>query len=172
MPNLRVRKATPEDISVLHTMIGELAEFLGLELSFLVSQSDLKEHLFTNPIAKCLIADLTESNAPIGYAIYYTTFSTFRGRPGLQLEDIFVREGFRSTGVGKCLIHAVCKAGKSNHCCRIQWEVPVDNDKARRFYDSLDVPVIGGWLTYRLTDSLSEFATSEPSYEMKDGTLD
>lgn len=166
MPAFRIRKATKKDLPVLHTMVRELAEFLGLELGFLATQQDLGEHLFNNPIASCLIAEMTESNAPVGYVIYYKTFSTFRGRIGIQLEDIFVREGFRRSGIGKGLLHAVCCEGKKYNCCRVQWEAPVDRGDVRSFYDSLDVPTVGGWMTYRLTDALTEFSKSARRYEV------
>lgn len=172
MPKFRIRKATANDIPVLLTMIREMADFLGLEFTLLVRENDLKKYLFTKPIASCLIAEMTESNAPVGYVVYYQTLSTFRGRPGIHLEDIFVREGFRSTGIGRGLLHAVCRVGKKGNCCRIQWEAPVDNERARRFYDSLDVPVVGGWVTYRVTDALTEFASSPPSYDLDCGVLD
>ncbi|HLC49716.1 MAG TPA: GNAT family N-acetyltransferase [Candidatus Andersenbacteria bacterium] len=153
-------------------MIGELAHFLGLEMTFLVKPEQLIEHLFEKPIAHCLIAEMTESNAPVGYIVYYKTLSTFRGEPGLHLEDIFVREGFRNTGVGRSLLHTVCCAGKKLRCSRIQWEAPVENEKARQFYDSLDVPVVGGWVTYRITDALTEFSRSTMRYELGEGALD
>ncbi len=172
MPEFRIRKAQTSDISVLQTMIGELAHFLGLEMTFLVKPEQLKEHLFEKRIAHCLIAEMTESNAPVGYVVYYKTLSTFRGETGLHLEDIFVREGFRSSGVGRGLLHAVCRAGKKHQCCRIQWEAPVENEKARKFYDSLDVPVVGGWVTYRITDALTEFSRSTMRYELESNALD
>lgn len=172
MQSFRIRPAEEKDLTVLITMIGELAEFIGHEINLYVSKSDLKKHLFDDPIAHCLIAELTETDAPVGYTIYYKMFSTFRGQAGIHLEDIFVRQNFRGTGVGHMLVHSICRIAEKRDCCLIQWEAPVNNEKARKFYDSLDVPSVGGWITYRLTNAISDFSKSNPKYELKEDTED
>lgn len=164
MSAINIRPARLEDLPVLFTMIRELAQFLNSEHVFIATEAQLKQHLFTKPIAECLIAELTESNAPIGYVVYYLTLSTFRGTKGIHLEDLFVRDGFREKKVGRALIHAICKISKLEGATRIQWEAPVDNDRANKFYNSLDVPTVGGWIVYRITNALDEFAASTPSY--------
>ncbi|MCE9642984.1 MAG: GNAT family N-acetyltransferase [Candidatus Andersenbacteria bacterium] len=168
MSAIRIRPARVSDLPVLFTMIREMAQFLNHDHVFIVTQQQLKKHLFDKPIIQCMIAELTESDAPVGYMAYYNTFSTFRGTPGIHLEDIFVRDGFREKKVGRSLIHAICQIAKKQGCSRIQWEAPADNDRANRFYNSLDVPTVGGWIVYRITNALNDFADSRAIYEFEE----
>ncbi|MEX0931645.1 MAG: GNAT family N-acetyltransferase [Candidatus Paceibacterota bacterium] len=153
-------------------MVEELALFLGLEMNFLATENNLRELLLSeNKVGDCLIAELPHQNAKIGYVVYFQTPSTFRGKKGLHIEDLYVTDGFRHKSVGRKLLHAVCKVADQIDCCRIQWEAPISNEKARAFYDSLDVPVVGGWVTYRLNNALSEFARSQTRYQLGEDML-
>ena len=164
MTPFAIRYATPDDVTILHLMIQEMAQFLSHEHVVLVTEDDLKEHLFQNRMVDCIIADLQPSGPAIGYSIFYPTFSTFRGRPGIHVEDIFVRDGFREKNVGRALVHRITEIATERNACRIQWEAPILNRRARLFYDSLDVPTITGWVTYRITNAISDMAESRPGY--------
>ncbi len=166
MTKIRIRPVTEKEVDTLLNMIRGLAEFLHYEHVFVVKREDLVEYLFRKPFAQCLVAELVETGGIVGYTIYYPTFSTFRGRPGLHIEDLYVIDGFRSKGVGRLLLHAVCKIATEGGFSRIQWEAPVNNEPARKFYDSLDVPTVSGWIVYRITNALHEYADSKHPYEL------
>ena len=104
----------------------------------------LHEHLFgPHPAAEALIARI--DNVPVGFALYFQTFSTFLGRPGIHLEDVFVSPEFRGRGVGKALLKKVARVAADRNCGRLEWSVLDWNESAIRFYESLGAKPMSEW---------------------------
>lgn len=144
-----IRSAVPSDIPVLLEMIRELAEFE--ELSHLVeaSESDYHECLFgTRPAAEALIGEVRGEMA--GYAIFFTTFSTFVGKPGIWLEDLYVRPSYRGIGLGKALLKTVGRIALSRGAGRYEWTVLDWNEKAIGLYERAGGEILPEWRIVRM----------------------
>jgi len=141
--------AAEADVPILLSLIHELAEFERLAHEVKTSGALLHAALFgERPVATALLARAEEAVA--GYAIYYRTFSTFVGRPGVFLEDIYVRPEFRQRGLGRALLEAV-----ASHCLelgggRLEWNALHWNENALRFYRGLGARVLDDWVLLRL----------------------
>lgn len=143
-----IRPATPDDIPEIHTMIGELAEFEKLADQFVASTEELHVALFGDrPAADALVVEEGEGLA--GYAIFFTTFSTFLAKPGLWLEDLYVRQEQRGKGWGKGLVLAGAKMAEERGYGRYEWCVLDWNKNAIDFYDSLGADILHGWRIVR-----------------------
>ena len=145
-----VRPARPEDASSIFRMIGELAAFEKLEDEVIASESDIAGSLFgEKPAAAALIASDLSGNA-IGFALYFVSYSTFLGRAGLYLEDLYVRPAARGAGVGVTLLRELAKIAHERRCGRLEWSVLDWNAKAIAFYEALGARPVAGWIRYRL----------------------
>jgi GNAT superfamily N-acetyltransferase len=148
---IRVRPASPGDVPEIHTMIGELADFEKLRDQFVATVDDLTTSFFgDNPPAGALVAEATESGQLIGYAIWFTTFSTFLGKAGLWLEDIYVRPDWRGSGAGKSLLLAVAEVARARGSGRYEWCVLDWNQRAIDFYESFGAKVLPEWRIVRV----------------------
>lgn len=147
-----IRPAIPDDIPTIVYLIRELAEYEKLLDQVVLDPVELYDHLFgAQPYAECLIA---ESNGqPIGFALYFFNYSTFLGRPGIYLEDLFVLPEYRGQGHGKALLKAVAKRAVEMDCGRMEWSVLNWNTPAIDFYRSLGAVPMDEWTVYRLTGS-------------------
>ena len=163
VPDLTIRYATRGDVPMLLAMIRELAEFEALLDAVQASEATLAEELFGTPrVAEALIADL--SGEPVGFAVYFHNFSTFLGRKGLYLEDLYVRPHARRRGVGRALITFVAKVAVERRCGRFEWSVLGWNTRAIDFYRSLGAVAMDEWTIQRLTGTaLERLATSGAS---------
>ena len=144
-----LNSASESDVPALLAMIRELAEFehLGHELE--VTAESLRAALFgERPVAAALLARV--DGAVAGYAVYYHTFSTFVGRPGIFLDDIYVRSEYRKCGVGRGLLEAVAKIGMESGGGRFEWIALRWNENAFRFYRSLGAKVMDEWSLLRM----------------------
>jgi GNAT superfamily N-acetyltransferase len=158
--NLRIEHATEQDIGLILEFIRGLAVFENLTGDFKVTEQRIREGIFgLNPKAKVLIA--YHADLPAGYAVYYYTFSTFVGLPGLYLEDLFVKPEFRSFGIGRALMRELAKLAKRENCFRIEWAVLHWNENAIRFYKSLGAIVNDEWSVYRLSEAPLEALAAE-----------
>ncbi len=147
--SLDIRSATREDVGLVAGLIRELAEFEKLEHQVLMTEADLERSLFGEPAyCEALIAEA--SGEPAGFALFFHTFSTFLGRPGLYLEDLYVRPARRSAGVGKALLRHLAQLAVERGCGRFEWSVLDWNEHALRFYESLGARPHTGWTVYRL----------------------
>ncbi len=144
----RVRAATPEDLSNVWRLIQALAEYEQLAHTVTGAEADLRNWLFEQPVASCLICE-TEGEI-VGYAIFFTTFSTFRVLPGIWLEDVFVLPEHRGRGFGKQLIHAVIQEGRDRGYGRVEWSVLDWNESAIGFYHALGADVLPDWRICRI----------------------
>ena len=148
---LSIRIAEEKDIPVILSLIKELAEFEKLSDEVNVSEDILKENLFgKRKYAEVIIAELNEK--PAGQALFFHNFSTFKGKPGIYLEDLYVKPEYRSKGVGKALLDKLIETAKERKCSRIEWVVLDWNKSAIDFYKKMGAEEMNGWLIYRLTE--------------------
>jgi GNAT superfamily N-acetyltransferase len=160
--NFSITTLPPEQIPELLNLIRELARFEQLEHEVETTADSLRNSLFgSQAVAGALVAH--HSGEMIGYAVYFFTFSTFVGRPGIWLEDLYVRPEFRRQGVGRALIGAVARVGAERNCGRFEWTALNWNEKALNFYQKLGARVMDDWRVFRLTSTgLRKLASSSP----------
>jgi len=140
---------TPAEIPELLELIRELARFERLEHEVEATAETLSEAFFgAQPAAGALLARTAGEVA--GYAIYFFTFSSFVGRPGIWLEDLYVRPACRRRGLGRALLEAVARIGVARHCGRFEWTALHWNETALDFYRRLGARVMGDWALLRL----------------------
>jgi GNAT superfamily N-acetyltransferase len=144
-----IRKACPEDVETLVSLVRELAVYEKLEQHAQATPADFLRHLFgARPAAEAVIAEV--NGEAVGFALWFSTFSTFRGQPGLYLEDIFVRPSHRGMGIGKGLLAAVARHAVERGCGRLEWSVLDWNSPAIGFYRSLGARPMDEWTVYRI----------------------
>lgn len=164
---LKIRFATPDDASTLHRFICELAEYEREPDAVKVTPAQLREQMGQpQPPFECLLAEEeVEAEAPSarGFALFFSNYSTWRGRSGLHLEDLYVSPTYRGAGVGGALLAALARLAQARGCARLEWWVLDWNTPAQRFYESLGAKAMGDWTTYRLTDeALANLAKKGP----------
>jgi GNAT superfamily N-acetyltransferase len=147
---LNIRPATPADASLIAGLVRELADYEKLLHEARATAADFRRELEAeNPVIRVLIAEW--DGQPAGFALYFFNFSTFVGRPGLYLEDLFVRPAQRSHGIGRALLRALARIARDRDCGRMEWAVLDWNEPALRFYKSLDARPMNEWIVHRLT---------------------
>lgn len=145
-----IRPATAVDVPTIATLIRALAEYEKLAHEVVLDEDRLREHLFgTRPYAEVFLAE--EDGVAIGFALFFHNYSTFLGKPGIYLEDLFVYPSCRGKGHGKALFLEVVKRARERDCGRLEWAVLNWNEPAIRFYESLGAKPMNEWTTYRLT---------------------
>ena len=156
---LNIRPATPSDIPEILKLIHELAEYEKLTHLVAITEEDLRRDGFSDqPCFHVLMAEW--DGQPAGYALYFYNYSTFRGRRGIFLEDLFVRPQFRKKGIGKALLVYLAKVAVKEECARFEWQVLDWNTPSIEFYKSLGAVVMKEWLTMRVTgEALEKLAT-------------
>jgi GNAT superfamily N-acetyltransferase len=159
--SITIREATEEDVPLIRQFIGELAEYEKLSHEVQATESLLHEHLFgARPVAEAMIAEL--DGEPVGFALFFHNFSTFLGRPGIYLEDLFVRPHARGKGVGRALLTEIAKLAVRRKCGRLEWAVLDWNEPAIGFYKSLGAVPMDQWTIFRVTgDALDKLAQEE-----------
>jgi GNAT superfamily N-acetyltransferase len=144
-----IRRAEPHDCQTICDLIYELAVYERLADRAIACAVDIERDLFgPNPVIRVLIAE--EEDQAIGFALFFRSYSTFLGRPGIYLEDLFVRESVRGQGVGKALLSAVAKLAVEEGAGRFEWSVLDWNEPAIGFYKRLGAEMMDGWTTCRL----------------------
>jgi GNAT superfamily N-acetyltransferase len=151
-----IRPATPADVPSIARLIRGLAEYERLPQW--VEEDRVRDHLFgPRPFAEVLVAE--DSGEVVGFALFFHNYSTFRCRPGLYLEDLFVTPEARGRGHGKALLLALARLAVERDCARLEWQVLNWNEPALGFYRSLGAAPLDDWTTYRLTgDALTQAA--------------
>ncbi len=149
---ISIRYAQEADAALVLEFICSLARFEKLENLVEVNLKTIRDELFdpASP-ARCLLAFSGE--APVGFALFFFTFSTFLGRPGIYLEDLFVVPEARSRGVGQRLLQTLAKIALDRNCGRLEWAVLDWNDRAIQFYEALGARPQDAWTVYRLEGS-------------------
>lgn len=154
-----VRPAIPDDVPDLVRLIRALAEYEQLTHLLEVTPEKLHPHLFgERPVAEALVAQVDDAGV-VGFALFFTNFSTFLCRPGLYLEDLFVLPEHRGSGIGKALLRALGRLAVERGCGRFEWSVLDWNEPAIRFYEAMGASVLPDWRICRVSgDTLQRFA--------------
>jgi len=162
-PALRIAAATEADVPVLLAFIRKLAEYEKLTDQVTASEEHLRAALFgPGRVAEALLAYLDDE--PVAFAVFFHNFSTFLGRPGIYLEDLFVDPPHRGKGIGKALLIELARIARARNCGRLEWAVLDWNESAVEFYRSLGAVPMDEWTIFRMTgDALARLAEGEPS---------
>ena len=158
---LSIRKATPADVPLILDLIRGLAEYEREPNAVVATEQDLLRDGFgPEPKYRCLIAELDAK--PAGFAFFFFNYSTWLGRPGLYLEDLFVWPEMRGKGIGKELLKRLAQIAVEENCYGMRWQVLEWNEPAIKFYDTLGATVMDEWETMRLMQpALSRLAGME-----------
>ena len=155
-----IKPATAADVPVILSLIRELADYERAPHEVKATEDQLHEVLFgPKPAAEVLLA--MENGEPVGFAVYFFNFSTWLGRPGLYLEDLFVRPSLRGKGYGRALLVRLAQIAQERGCGRMEWAVLNWNDPAIQFYRKLGAKPMDEWTVYRLTsDGIAGLASA------------
>jgi GNAT superfamily N-acetyltransferase len=157
---LSIRPATLEDVPLLRTLVQELAAFERLSEYAVITENDLRRDGFgPQPKFRSLIAEW--DGKPAGYACFFGFYSTFAGKPGLFLEDLFVRDAFRGKGIGKALLAHIAKIARQENCVGLRWEVLDWNSAAIDFYRKVGGTFREDWKTVMLEEEAFERLAGE-----------
>ena len=153
-----LRSATAADVPLILSFIRDLAEYEKLSHEVVATEDSLRRTLFGSPpAAHVVIAEV--DGQPAGFALYFFNYSTFLAKPGLYLEDLFVKPAFRGSGTGKALLLHLAKLANERGCGRMEWTVLDWNEPAIKFYESLGAERKLAWQICRLTGpTLTQYA--------------
>jgi GNAT superfamily N-acetyltransferase len=147
---LSIVPATGDDVALVRELIGELAEYERLAHEMVATEDALRDAMFgEQAMVEVLIARVGEEAA--GFALYFRNFSTFLGRPGLYLEDLYVRPSARGKGIGRALLQRLAAIAVERNYGRVEWSVLDWNEPAIGFYRALGAVPMDGWTVFRLT---------------------
>lgn len=148
---ISIRPAEAGDSELIVTLIRALAMYEKLEHEVQIRTEDVDRQLFSDrPAAEALVAE--HDDTAVGFALFFRNFSTWRGRPGLYLEDLFVDPEHRGLGIGKALLIELARIARTRKYARMEWSVLDWNSPSIAFYESLGAVPMSGWTTFRLTD--------------------
>jgi GNAT superfamily N-acetyltransferase len=158
--SLTIRPATPADAGLIHSFVRALAEYEKLLHEVEATEADIATSLFgPNPRLFCDIAEA--DGAPVGFAVWFYNYSTFTGRHGIWLEDLFVNPDARGLGAGKALLRRLAERCRDEGLTRLEWSVLDWNAPSIAFYDSLGASAKTDWITRRLSgEALERMATA------------
>lgn len=162
MPEVRIVNAVEKDVPLILDFIQQLAEYEKLSHQVVATPDILDRSLF-GPKANAEVLFAEVDDKKVGFAIFYTNFSTFLGRPGIYLEDLFVLPEARGKGIGKKLLAHLAKLTQERELGRLDWAVLDWNKPSIDFYDSIGAKPLSDWITYRLEgDALKYLSTLAP----------
>ena len=155
-----IRAATPDDVDTMLALMYELAEFEKLTHLFIATEDGLRDALFgARPSAEAIVAE--RDGKMIGYALFFHNYSTFLGRRGLYLEDLYVQPTERGTGLGSKMLRYLAALAVERQCGRFEWSVLDWNQPAIDFYQKMGATVLPDWRVVRITgDALDQLAAS------------
>lgn len=155
-----VRPANPKDVAQITALMRGLADYEHLSHLFIATEEDLYEALFgRHPAAECLVAE--QKNEVVGYALFFHNYSTFLGRKGLYLEDLYVHPDHRGQGLGKRMLCTLAALASERRCGRFEWSVLDWNQPAIDFYEAMGADVLPEWRIVRVTgDALEKLVRS------------
>jgi GNAT superfamily N-acetyltransferase len=161
LTDLEIRPARVEDVPVILELIRELATYERAPDEVTATEEQLVDVLFgEKPVAEVLLA--FEGRSPVGFAVFFHNFSTWLGRPGLYLEDLFVKPDKRGKGYGRALLVDLAKIARERVCGRMEWAVLNWNEPAIKFYRALGAKPLDEWTVYRLMgDRITRLAESD-----------
>jgi GNAT superfamily N-acetyltransferase len=156
----RIEPARREDLDLIIALVRELAEFEHLADQVRIDPGQLEAHLFGEPrYAEAVVARVGAD--AVGFALYFHNYSTFMGRPGLYLEDLFVRAGFRGRGYGEALLRHLARLAVERGCGRFEWSVLDWNQRAIDFYRKLGAVPLDEWTVFRVSgEALEQLAAT------------
>jgi len=147
--------ATEDDVPLILSFIRELAEYERLSHEVVATEEALRNALFgERRVAEVVLGYLGDD--PAGFALFFHNFSTFLGKPGIYLEDLYVRPGYRSAGVGRALLVHLARLATERGCGRLEWSVLDWNEPAIGFYRGIGASPVSGWTVYRVTGEALE----------------
>ncbi len=148
--NIEIGPATVEDVPTVLALIRELAEYERLLHEVVATEETIRNALFgPRPVVECVIA--RSGGAPAGFALYFHNFSTFLARPGLYLEDLYVRPDYRGHGLGEALLRHLARLAVARGCGRMEWAVLDWNKRAIEFYERMGARGVREWTIFRVT---------------------
>lgn len=158
MPTINIRPASVEDSTLILRFITELAIYENAEDEVVATETDIRDNLFaSDSTASALICEI--DGQAIGFAVYFFNYSTWLGKHGLYLEDLYVSPEFRGAGAGKALLKHLARLAVSKNCGRFEWSVLDWNEPAIGFYKSIGALPQDEWIAYRLSGkALTDFA--------------
>jgi GNAT superfamily N-acetyltransferase len=157
MPDIHIRRAGESDAPLILRFIRELAAYERAEHEVLASEADIRATLSGDGPARALIC--SAGGEDIGFAVYFFNYSTWQGRKGLYLEDLYVTPSHRKTGAGKALLQHLARLAVAEGCGRFEWSVLDWNEPALQFYRSIGAAPMNEWVRYRLAGpALAQFA--------------
>jgi GNAT superfamily N-acetyltransferase len=160
-PDITLRAATPDDLPTILMFIRALGRYEKLEDQVIATEDLLRAHLFgARPMAEVVLAE--RAGEPVGFALFFSNFSTFLGRPGLYLEDLYVHEHERGRGVGRRLLQHLARLAIERGWGRMEWAVLDWNVDAIGFYEKLGAKLLGDWRICRLTGDALTRLTIDP----------
>ena len=157
-PDFQIRAATENDAATILALIKDLAQYEKLSHEVAATEDDIRQSLFGDrPVAEALIGELED--VPISFALFFYNFSTFLGKPGIYLEDLYVKSDYRGNGFGRKMLAHIAGLAKERNCGRFEWSVLDWNAPAIRTYDRLNARPMKEWILYRLTgEALNKLA--------------
>ena len=154
MNSIRLRPATENDCALILELVRELADFEKLAHEVVANEAKIRTTLFgARPAAEVIIAEVDDRGSwrNAGFALYFTSYSTFLAKPGLYLEDLFVRSEFRSRGIGQRLLEELARLAIERDCGRLEWSVLDWNKRAWEFYARMGAKPMDEWTVHRVT---------------------
>ena len=153
-----IRHAGKKDVGMIHSLIRDLAEYEKMLDEMVATEELLEKHLFgKNKFVEVVLGYYND--VPVGFALFFHNFSTFVGKPGLYLEDLYVKPEYRGKGFGKALLVYLAKLAVERDCGRYEWVVLNWNEHSLRFYKSLGARIMDEWLIHRVNgESLQNLA--------------
>jgi GNAT superfamily N-acetyltransferase len=162
MSEITIRPAAEHETPLILDFIRRLAQYERLEHEMVATEEDLRQTLFgPRPYAEVVFA--CESKTPLGFALFFHTYSTFMGRPGLYLEDLFVLPEARRRGIGRLLLMWLARTAVERGCARLEWSVLDWNEPSIQFYRNLGAVPMDEWTIFRVAgDALTALAAGNP----------
>jgi GNAT superfamily N-acetyltransferase len=173
LADVQIRPAKESDAPLVLEFIRKLAEYGDIASEATATEQDVRAALFgAHPVAETILAYV--ESEPAGFAVYSFTFSSFMGKPGIYVEDLFVEHQFRSRGIGKALLLTLARLGSERGCGRLEWSVLNWNEQAMEFYQELGAVPMDEWTTFRLAGEALERLASfgESQYELSPAKKD
>ncbi len=161
MTNIHIKPALENDIPLIYSFIKEFADYIHQSHEVVATEEDLCEALFgPKRYAEIVIARLDDR--PVGLAVFFHNFSTFLGKPGIYLEDLYIRSEFRKMGIGKALLEYLAKLAVERGCARFEWAVLDWNESAMEFYKRLGAVPLDDMTVFRIAgESLKTLANEQ-----------
>ncbi|MBN1397192.1 MAG: GNAT family N-acetyltransferase [Bacteroidetes bacterium] len=158
--NLKLRFAVPQDISMILYFIKQLAIYENMIDEVTATEETLYESIFVNKIAEVIFAE--NDTTPIGFALFFHNFSTFLGKPGIYIEDLFVLEQYRGFGIGKALLKHLAKIAIDRNCGRLEWWCLDWNQSSIDFYTKIGAKPMSDWTVFRISgNTLNDLANEK-----------